>query len=69
MFVPQKPFFTDGTMRQQVIYPLMDDTASMSSDEEEINGRVLSCLERVDLTALVNRLGGVAVDSNWNWLV
>ncbi|CAG0918778.1 unnamed protein product [Notodromas monacha] len=77
LFVPQKPFFSDGCMRQQgitfmvyfwghlkVMYPLSDEDC-----EESENRRVIECLEKVDLMSVVNRLGGITGESDWNCTV
>nr|XP_055038891.1 ATP-binding cassette sub-family D member 4 isoform X1 [Misgurnus anguillicaudatus] len=64
MFLPQKPYLTDGTLREQVIYPLKDIyPASGSADDE----RIFKYLELSGLLNLLNRTGGLDAKVDWNW--
>uniref|UniRef100_G1S2G7 ATP binding cassette subfamily D member 4 n=1 Tax=Nomascus leucogenys TaxID=61853 RepID=G1S2G7_NOMLE len=53
LFLPQKPFFTDGTLREQV----------SSADDE----RILRFLELAGLSNLVARTEGLDQQVDWNW--
>ncbi|XP_044085744.1 lysosomal cobalamin transporter ABCD4 isoform X3 [Neovison vison] len=46
LFLPQKPFFTDGTLREQVIYPLKEIYPDSGSTDDE---RILRFLELAGL--------------------
>ncbi|XP_043845842.1 lysosomal cobalamin transporter ABCD4 isoform X2 [Dromiciops gliroides] len=64
LFLPQRPFFTDGTLREQVIYPLKEIyPASGSADDE----RIMRFLELAGLSSLVTRTGGLDQQVDWNW--
>ncbi|XP_064920026.1 lysosomal cobalamin transporter ABCD4 isoform X4 [Columba livia] len=64
VFLPQRPFFTDGSLREQVIYPLKEIyPASGSADDE----RIVRFLELVGLTDLLARAGGLDEPVDWNW--
>ncbi|XP_054256046.1 lysosomal cobalamin transporter ABCD4 isoform X2 [Indicator indicator] len=64
MFLPQRPFFTDGSLREQVIYPLKEVyPASGSADDE----RIVRFLELTGLTDLLARAGGLDEQVDWNW--
>ncbi|XP_053923696.1 lysosomal cobalamin transporter ABCD4 isoform X2 [Cuculus canorus] len=64
VFLPQRPFFTDGSLREQVIYPLKEIyPVSGSSDDE----RVVRFLELAGLTDLLARAGGLDEQVDWNW--
>ncbi|XP_065493064.1 lysosomal cobalamin transporter ABCD4 isoform X4 [Caloenas nicobarica] len=63
VFLPQRPFFTDGSLREQVIYPLKEIyPASGSADDE----RIVRFLELVGLTDLLARTGGLDEPVDWN---
>ncbi|XP_067291361.1 ATP-binding cassette sub-family D member 4 isoform X2 [Pseudorasbora parva] len=64
LFLPQKAYLTDGTLREQVIYPLMDIYPSSGSIDDE---RILKYLELVGLSNLLTRIGGLDTQVNWNW--
>ncbi|XP_064005609.1 lysosomal cobalamin transporter ABCD4 isoform X4 [Pogoniulus pusillus] len=64
IFLPQRPFFTDGSLREQVIYPLKEIyPASGSADDE----RIVRFLELAGLTDLLARAGGLDEQVDWNW--
>ncbi|XP_016063690.1 PREDICTED: ATP-binding cassette sub-family D member 4 isoform X8 [Miniopterus natalensis] len=46
LFLPQKPFFTDGTLREQVIYPLKEIYPDSGSTDDE---RIMRFLELAGL--------------------
>ncbi|XP_077797526.1 lysosomal cobalamin transporter ABCD4 isoform X7 [Macaca mulatta] len=81
LFLPQKPFFTDGTLREQVIYPLKEVYPDSGSADDE---RILRFLELAGLVAglaiswtscplgllqsnLVARTEGLDQQVDWNW--
>ncbi|XP_053114207.1 lysosomal cobalamin transporter ABCD4 isoform X2 [Hemicordylus capensis] len=64
VILPQRPFFTDGTLREQVIYPLKEIyPASGSADDE----RILRFLDLAGLSDLLVRTGGLDQPVDWNW--
>ncbi|BFZ07074.1 hypothetical protein BsWGS_10113 [Bradybaena similaris] len=60
-YLPQKPYFTDGTLREQIVYPLQ--VCDVASDDHKIE----DYLKIVRLTHLLNRLGGLDAETDWNW--
>ncbi|XP_076826392.1 lysosomal cobalamin transporter ABCD4 isoform X2 [Brachyhypopomus gauderio] len=64
LFLPQKPYLTDGTLREQVIYPLKDIYPAAGSVDDE---RILQYLELAGLSNLVKRTGGLDEKVDWNW--
>lgn len=64
MFLPQKAYLTDGTLRDQIIYPLKDIYPSSGSIDDE---RILKYLELVGLSNLLTRIGGLDTEVTWNW--
>uniref|UniRef100_A0A671KNQ8 ATP-binding cassette sub-family D member 4-like n=1 Tax=Sinocyclocheilus anshuiensis TaxID=1608454 RepID=A0A671KNQ8_9TELE len=64
LFLPQKAYLTDGTLREQVIYPLKDIYPSSGSIDDE---RILKYLELVGLSNLLTRIGGLDTKVDWNW--
>ncbi|XP_062572380.1 lysosomal cobalamin transporter ABCD4-like isoform X3 [Saccostrea cucullata] len=64
LFLPQKPYFTDGTLKQQVIYPLKEtDYGSVSLDDESIN----QYMEITGLQKLTERKLGLESYSSHDW--
>ncbi|XP_063146166.1 lysosomal cobalamin transporter ABCD4 isoform X2 [Candoia aspera] len=64
VIMPQRPFFTDGTLREQIIYPLKEiypDSGSIDDD------RILRFLELAGLSDLLVRTGGLDQPVDWNW--
>ncbi|XP_047397584.1 lysosomal cobalamin transporter ABCD4 isoform X11 [Sciurus carolinensis] len=64
LFLPQKPFFTDGTLREQVIYPLKEIYPDSGSADDE---RIVRFLELAGLSSLVARTEGLDQQVDWNW--
>ncbi|XP_042799713.1 lysosomal cobalamin transporter ABCD4 isoform X3 [Panthera leo] len=64
LFLPQKPFFTDGTLREQVIYPLKEIYPDSGSTDDE---RIVRFLELAGLSSLVARTEGLDQQVDWNW--
>ncbi|XP_004371175.1 lysosomal cobalamin transporter ABCD4 [Trichechus manatus latirostris] len=64
LFLPQKPFFTDGTLREQVIYPLKEIYPDSGSTDDD---RIMRFLELAGLSSLVIRTGGLDQQVDWNW--
>ncbi|XP_075782992.1 lysosomal cobalamin transporter ABCD4 isoform X3 [Pelodiscus sinensis] len=64
VFLPQRPFFTDGTLREQVIYPLKKIYPDSGSADDE---RILQFLELAGLSDLLVRTGGLDQQVDWNW--
>ncbi|XP_069064600.1 lysosomal cobalamin transporter ABCD4 [Pleurodeles waltl] len=64
LFLPQRPYFTDGTLREQVIYPLKEIYPDSGSVDDE---RILRFLEMTGLSNLLTRTGGLDHKVAWNW--
>ncbi|XP_060614613.2 lysosomal cobalamin transporter ABCD4 isoform X2 [Anolis sagrei] len=64
VILPQRPFFTDGTLREQVIYPLKEIYPDSGSADDE---RILRFLELTGLSDLLLRTGGLDQPVDWNW--
>ncbi|XP_048340856.1 lysosomal cobalamin transporter ABCD4 isoform X3 [Sphaerodactylus townsendi] len=64
VILPQRPFFTDGTLREQVIYPLKEIYPVSGSADVE---RILRFLELAGLSDLLARTGGLDQPVDWNW--
>lgn len=58
LFVPQRPYMTLGTLREQLTYP----QAEMEITDPELQ----DALERVNLPDLADRYGGLDVTRNWS---
>ncbi|XP_024909494.1 lysosomal cobalamin transporter ABCD4 isoform X3 [Cynoglossus semilaevis] len=68
LFLPQKPYLTDGTLREQVIYPLKDIyPVSESSSGSVDDDRIIQFLELAGVSSLLKRTGGLDEDVDWNW--
>ncbi|XP_028409619.1 ATP-binding cassette sub-family D member 4-like [Dendronephthya gigantea] len=76
LFLPQKPLLTDGSLKQQVIYPededsSLDDLLNVNKDHVVLDSRraerVLECLQLVKLIDVCDRAGGVDHEVDWNW--
>nr|XP_009669190.1 PREDICTED: ATP-binding cassette sub-family D member 4 isoform X2 [Struthio camelus australis] len=64
VFLPQRPFFTDGSLREQVIYPLKEIYPVSGSADDE---RIVRFLELAGLSDLLARAGGLDQQVDWNW--
>ncbi|XP_040414888.1 lysosomal cobalamin transporter ABCD4 isoform X2 [Cygnus olor] len=64
LFLPQRPFFTDGSLREQVIYPLKEIYPVSGPADDE---RIVRFLELAGLTDLLARAGGLDEQVDWNW--
>ncbi|XP_029454299.1 ATP-binding cassette sub-family D member 4 isoform X2 [Rhinatrema bivittatum] len=64
LYLPQKPFFSDGTLREQVIYPLTEIYPDSGSVDDE---RILRFLQLTGLSSLLARTGGLDQKVEWNW--
>nr|XP_033808404.1 ATP-binding cassette sub-family D member 4 isoform X1 [Geotrypetes seraphini] len=64
LFLPQKPFFSDGTLREQVIYPLTKIYPDSGFVDDE---RIVRFLELAGLSSLLARSGGLDQKVEWNW--
>ncbi|XP_077319794.1 lysosomal cobalamin transporter ABCD4 isoform X2 [Lithobates pipiens] len=64
LFLPQKSFLSDGSLREQVIYPLKEIYPNSGRMDDD---RILRSLEMSGLTSLVSRTGGLDQAVDWNW--
>ncbi|KAM4633388.1 lysosomal cobalamin transporter ABCD4 [Polymixia lowei] len=64
LFLPQKPYLTDGTLREQVIYPLKDIYPASGSVDDD---RIIQFLELAGVSSLLKRTGGLDEKVDWNW--
>ncbi|XP_058844016.1 lysosomal cobalamin transporter ABCD4-like isoform X1 [Acipenser ruthenus] len=64
LFLPQKPYFTDGTLREQVIYPLKKIYPVAGSVDDE---RIMTFLELAGVASILKRTGGLDKKVDWNW--
>ncbi|XP_072424312.1 lysosomal cobalamin transporter ABCD4 isoform X1 [Chiloscyllium punctatum] len=64
MFFPQKPYFTDGTLREQVIYPLKEIYPVTGLPDDE---RIIRFLTLTGLGSLLKRTDGLDERVDWNW--
>ncbi|KAK4036889.1 ABC protein, subfamily ABCD [Daphnia magna] len=64
LFLPQKPYLTDGTLREQITFPLSVDLDLIPNDETE---ELLSYLHKMKLDGLMTRIGGLDRPAEWNW--
>ena len=62
MYLPQRPMLTDGTLREQIIYPFLENGHHGVDDKE-----ILDFLHDADLMNLLSRIGGLDVPVDWNW--
>ncbi|KAJ8269905.1 hypothetical protein GJAV_G00108090 [Gymnothorax javanicus] len=64
LFLPQKPYLTDGTLREQVIYPLKEIYPASGPVDDE---RIIQFLELAGVSSLLKRTGGLDEAVDWNW--
>ncbi|KAG9347276.1 hypothetical protein JZ751_004843 [Albula glossodonta] len=64
LFLPQKPYLTDGTLREQVIYPLKEIYPVSGQVDDE---RIIQYLELAGVSSLLKRTGGLDEAVDWNW--
>uniref|UniRef100_A0A8C5DJQ2 ATP-binding cassette, sub-family D (ALD), member 4 n=1 Tax=Gouania willdenowi TaxID=441366 RepID=A0A8C5DJQ2_GOUWI len=64
LFLPQKPYLTDGTLREQVIYPLKDIYPASGSVDDD---RIIQFLELAGVSSLLRRTGGLDEIVDWSW--
>lgn len=64
LFLPQKPFLTNGSLLDQVVYPVL---RSSIQDYELTRDNVEKALEAVDLLHLIERVGDIDVAPEWCW--
>ncbi len=64
LFLPQKPYLTDGTLREQICYPLSVDLDLTTNEETE---QLLHYLNWMNLGNLLDRIGGLDRPADWNW--
>ncbi|MDF5722016.1 MAG: ABC transporter ATP-binding protein/permease [Rhizonema sp. PD37] len=57
LFLPQRPYMVLGTLRKQLVYPLVNDTI--------IDQEMHKVLQEVNLPYLVERFGGFDVEQDW----
>ena len=63
-FLPQKPFFTDGSLRDQIVYPMIAVKEFNRPSEDEW---IADILQELGLGDLIRRCGGLDVDPLWSW--
>lgn len=61
-YIPQRPYMTLGTLREQIIYP---DTLQDTLDKNVTDDMLLGCLASVSLGHLVSREGGWDSCADW----
>ena len=63
-FLPQKPYMTLGTLRDQILFPDDNDDENASDDDT-----LLQLLETVGLPDIGQRLGGLDADCDWSHIL
>eukprot|EP01083_Nonionella_stella_P076270 207776_1 len=63
-YIPQRPYFTQGTLRQQITYPVVLDVLD-NDDRDKLNQSLLKILEDVHLSYVVEREGGWDTENDW----
>lgn len=68
LFLPQRALLSDGTLKQQVLYPY-DTPVQQDYGEngEENDDKILTILNDVGLSNVCNRFGGINVIADGNW--
>ncbi|KAM6954002.1 lysosomal cobalamin transporter ABCD4 [Aplochiton taeniatus] len=64
LFLPQKPYLTDGTLREQLIFPLKDIFPVSGSVDDD---RIIKYLELAGVSSVLKRTGGLDEKVDWNW--
>lgn len=59
-FLPQRPYCTLGSLREQLVYPMKVSEAKCSDDD------LFDALEKVDLAMLPERMGGLDALRSWS---
>lgn len=67
MYLPQKPYFTDGSLRQQIVYPLRVDAVDHQKVLEEDSMKIIEYLQLVQLDGLLDRENGLDSTSHRSW--
>jgi putative ATP-binding cassette transporter len=57
LFIPQRPYMVLGSLRNQILYPF--------TNQEMTDTKLQEVLEQVNLSNLVDRVGGFDVELNW----
>uniref|UniRef100_T1JIZ5 ABC transporter domain-containing protein n=1 Tax=Strigamia maritima TaxID=126957 RepID=T1JIZ5_STRMM len=65
-YMASKPVLTDGSLRQQIIYPLSENVEDWDSVVQE-DDLIRGLLRLVDLSSLEERTGGLDNQVDWNW--
>lgn len=61
-YIPQRPYLSRGTLRQQIIYP---DSLREMRDKNITDADLLSILEVVEIEGIVDRPGGWDAEQEW----
>lgn len=61
-YIPQRPYLSRGTLRQQIIYP---DSLREMRDKNITDADLLSILEVVEIESIVDRPGGWDAEQEW----
>ncbi|MES1917438.1 MAG: hypothetical protein MHM6MM_009162 [Cercozoa sp. M6MM] len=64
-YIPQRPYFTRGTLRQQVLYPHAEEDYKSA----ELDAELMQLLQDVDLTYLLEREGGLDQEADFQDLL
>uniref|UniRef100_A0A5S6R5V2 ABC transporter domain-containing protein n=1 Tax=Trichuris muris TaxID=70415 RepID=A0A5S6R5V2_TRIMR len=64
LFLPQKPYFPSGTLRQQLVYPYRCSYCPQTIVDDE---KLINLLRSVKLEHLVERCGGLDANVYWEW--
>lgn len=61
-YIPQRPYLSRGTLRQQIIYP---DNLREMHDKNVTDAQLLQILDSLDIAALVDRPNGFDAEQAW----
>lgn len=68
IFLPQRALLSDGSLKQQVIYPHDQPIQQRYTENGEMDDeKIVSILDDVGLTAVCSRVGGIEEDIEGNW--